>query len=253
MIEINLLPGAGKKARRLGMSSGLSSAFSGISGQVKDPYMIGAIASAVICLVAVGTLFAGHKTAESTLLKREAVAVNDSAKYSSVILQKRRAEARRDSVMRQVKLIQAIDNDRYVWPHVLAEVSKSLPPFTWLGSVAFINPITSPAAAIPIDSAALATALSAADTAAILKPTSASPDKREAVRFEIMGYTVDVQAMTRFIRDMEVSPFIHSIQLVDSKSVVVGTSIVTEFILRGEFEAPAEEDTRRVTLSSAVR
>ena len=35
----------------------------------------------------------------------------------------------------QIEIIQAIDNNRYVWPHVLDEVSRSLPSYTWLTSM----------------------------------------------------------------------------------------------------------------------
>lgn len=253
MIEINLLPGAGKKARRAGMASGFSSAFSGLSGQVRDPYLIAAAVSAVVAVLVVGMLWMGQSSTESGLRERELAAVNDSARYATVILEKRRAEMRRDSVLLQVQLIEAIDNDRYIWPHVLAEVSKSMPPYTWIGSMGFINAVTSPAAPAPVDTAALAAATTAADSASLMAPRSNVGGPREAVQFEMTGYTVDVQAMTRLIRDMESSPFIQSVQLVDSKSLVQDGVTVTEFMLRAEYEIPDPSFIRRIPLSVTGR
>src|SRR6185295_11212502 len=61
----------------------------------------------------------------------------DSTRYASVLKERERAEARRDTVLRSLNLIKAIDDDRFIWPHVMDEVSRALPPFTWLLSVGF--------------------------------------------------------------------------------------------------------------------
>ena len=256
MIEINLLPGSGKKARRSGMPSGLSTAFAGVLNQVKDPYMIAAAASAVLAVLAVGGLYMQQTASEQSLRDREALAVSDSAKYASVIMEKRKAELRRDSVLKQVRLIQAIDNDRYVWPHILAEVSKAVPQYTWLREVLNASPAISPAAPVAPDSAALAAAKTAADTAAILVPRSDPSAPRPAQKFTVVGYTVDVQAMTRLIRDMESSPFIQNVQLVESKSAQQQGQVgppVTEFRLQAEYQMPDSLFVKRAPIAVSVR
>jgi Tfp pilus assembly protein PilN len=253
MIEINLLPGSGKKARRRGVSTGFSTAVAGTMAQIKDPYMIAAAASAVVCTVVVGGLWFSQKGVESSLREKEAVAVQDSAKYATVIIEKRRAEMRRDSVMKQVKLIEAIDNDRFVWPHILAEVSKSTPQYTWIGDLHFINSAPSPAAVAPTDSIALSRAATAADTAALMVPRSDPMGPRPPLRFNMTGYTVDVQAMTRMIRDMEASPFIANVQLIGSKALTVGPTTVTEFVLDAEYEVADSSVIRRVAYAPTSR
>ena len=40
--------------------------------------------------------------------------------------------ARRDSIAQRVAIIQEIDQDRYSWPHLLDEVARALPDYTWL-------------------------------------------------------------------------------------------------------------------------
>jgi Tfp pilus assembly protein PilN len=253
MIEINLLPGTGKKTRRSGVSSGLSTALSGFFGQIKDPYMIAAVASAIVCSLAVAYLHLGQMSQERSMRTAEEAALADSARYASVILEKRRAEARRDSVLRQVKLIEAIDNDRYVWPHLLAEVSKSVPQFTWIGELRFLNSAQSPAAAAPIDTAALNAATNAADSAAIASPRSNPDAPREPLRFALKGYTVDVQAMTRLIRDMESSPFIENVVLKGTKAAAQGVTVVTEFDLEGQYQQPDSMYVRRVAYTPVKR
>ena len=253
MIEINLLPGSGKKSRRSGVSTGLSTALSGVLGQIKDPYMITAGATAVLIAVAVGGLFLNQKRVETGLRAKEEVAVQDSAKYATVILEKRRAEQRRDSVMKQVKLIEAIDNDRFVWPHILAEVSKATPPYTWIGELNFINGAQSPAAVVAPDSATLANAKTAADSAVLMTPRSDPTAVRPALRFMLKGYTVDVQAMTRMIRDLESSPFIGQVTLMKSLTLVQNRSTVTEFTLEAQYEVADSAVVKRTAFAVTSR
>ena len=61
---------------------------------------------------------------------------------------------------------------------------------------------------------------------------------RASTRFRIVGNTVDIQALTRFMRDLEASPFIRNVQLNRSDLVVVEQKEVTEFQLDAESERP---------------
>ena len=63
--------------------------------------------------------------------------MQDSTRYASVLQERERAEAKRDTVLRSLNLIRAIDDDRFIWPHVMDEVSRALPPYTWLVSLGF--------------------------------------------------------------------------------------------------------------------
>jgi len=38
----------------------------------------------------------------------------------------------RDSLLYQINVIRQIDADRYIWPHVLDQATKALPPYTWI-------------------------------------------------------------------------------------------------------------------------
>ena len=61
--------------------------------------------------------------------------MQDSTRYAAVLREKKKAETQRDSVMRQLNIIKTIDNDRFVWPHIMDEISRALPQYTWLVSV----------------------------------------------------------------------------------------------------------------------
>lgn len=238
MIEINLLPGAAKKTkgRRTGLS--LKAVAANVQTRVKDPYMLAAIGSVTVATLAIGGLYLTQTRAASSLDTRMATAQRDSVRYSGLLRERRRAEAKRDSVVRELDIIRSIDNDRFVWPHIMDEVSRALPPYTWLKSLAATN-----AAATPSQPAA------AGDKA----KKDAAPAVREAARFRIVGNTVDIQALTRFMKLLETSPFIQNVQLAKSEAVIVDGKEVTEFQLDAEYERPDKAALTTAPVSLSVR
>lgn len=238
MIEINLLPGAEKtKGRRAGFS--LKAAGASLSARVRDPYMLSAVASVVIAAAAIGGMHFTQASTLSDLSVREQEAVRDSARFAVVLKERRRAEAKRDSVMRQLQIIRSIDNDRFVWPHILDEVSRALPPYTWLKSI-------------------VQTAGSAAPVAAPPKDAKADDKKdpvpsEEPLRFRVIGNTVDIQALTRFMKILETSPFVQNVQLARSELVMLDGKEVTEFQLDAEYERPEKGLIATAPVSLSVR
>src|SRR5262249_54399828 len=136
MIEVNLRPGTGKKKKAAaaapGPSVNLGSLTSGLSGRLRDKFMIFALAALAASGAAIGLLFTTQAAKDHFLSERRDTALRDSTRYANVLKERYRAEAVRDSLLRQVNLIQHLDEDRYVWPHVLDEVSRALPQYTWL-------------------------------------------------------------------------------------------------------------------------
>jgi Tfp pilus assembly protein PilN len=239
MIEINLLPGAGKRSRGRGASAAsLGGSLSETFAKVKDPSLIVAVLGVVLAVAGVAAMFVTQNRREEGLLEAEARAVQDSTRFAAVIRDRRLAEAQRDSVLRQINIIRSIDGERFVWPHIMDEVSRAMPPFTWLTSIA---------------------QTSAAPTAAGPAPAEggqAAADTLEAVgnmKFRVVGNTVDIQALTRFMRFLESSPFIQNVQLARSEVVLVEGKEVTEFQLDAEWERPDSAAIRTVPVSLAVR
>jgi Tfp pilus assembly protein PilN len=249
MIEVNLLPGAKKKAKRGGGAPAINFAAIGaaIAAKVKDVWLGAAIASGVVALLVIGYLFMSQRRQESQLNAAVTKAAEDSARYAAVFRDRNRAQARRDSALLQLKIIKAIDEDRYIWPHVMEEVSRALPIYTWL---TVMNVTGTPQGTNP--------------PAAIKAPrpdTSVGPRKktvepvipRDTVRFRLVGRTVDIQALTRFMRSLEESPFLGSVGLEKSEIVAESGKDITQFTLRLTFTRPDTLLLRRTPLTLTQR
>ena len=241
MIEINLLPGSGKKNRSTGFSL---SAIAGKAGsRVKDPFMIAAAVSIVAAVGAVGSLHVAQTARAEELTERERRAVQDSTRYVAVLRERNRAEAQRDSVQRQLDIIKSIDNDRFVWAHVMDEVSRALPPYTWLKGIVQTAVIAPPAPPPPPAGAKSEKG----------KPTPPPPPPAPpALKFQVAGHTVDIQALTRFMKLLESSPFVKNVTIAKAELVALEGKEVQEFLLEAEYERPEESAiaTVPVTLSS---
>ncbi len=244
MIEINLLPGGGKKKGRAKSGLALGSAFSGIGQRVKNPYLVTAVSSLAIALLSVGGLHFTQQAEATELSVREESALRDSARYGAVLAERRKLEARRDSVTRQLEVIKSIDNDRFVWPHVMDEVSRALPPYTWLKSMSTITIQDAPQqpqqAASPEDKAAK-------------EKVKRDPMPSPPLRFKIVGNTVDIQALTRFMKLLETSPFVQKVVLSKSELVVNEGKEITEFTLEAEYERPTPDAIVTAPVSLSVR
>lgn len=241
MIEINLLPGSGKKGKSKGGGSSvdMGAAFRGFASKVTDPFLLGAVASGVLAAAAIGALYTQQLTRQKSLEEKERRAVKDSIQYAVVVKSIRRAQAQRDSVVRQLNIIKVIDNNRFVWPHVMDEVSRALPPYTWLTSMQQTNSSSAPDASAPKAHKKGENA----DSAAAAQP----------VQIQIIGNTVDIQALTRFMKALEASPFIQDVTLVKTTVIPVEGKEVTEFQLTGTYQQPDSALVKRVPISLSVR
>src|SRR3954465_8342668 len=165
MIEINLLPGDAKKRKKGAKTS--SSArinfnprqwLAGITEKITDKYMLGAVAAVGVSGALIVLLFISQTARAAMLESRETKAVKDSAQYSAVLTAKARAEATRDSLYQQIAVIKSIDDSRYLWSHLMYEISNALPQYTWLTEVTQTSMPKSAAAAdtsrvnAPVDS-----------------------------------------------------------------------------------------------------
>lgn len=250
MIEINLLPGSGKKSRRGGGAKlDVGAMLTGVRDRVREPWLIAAVATSAVALAVCGWLYVSQTKREARLETEIQAAVQDSTRYASVLREREKAEAKRDTVLRSLNLIRAIDDDRFVWPHILDEVSRALPPYTWLVSlgytgtgqgqsaIATVAPATAPA------EAGKKKRRGAIDTAI----------PRDSVRLRLVGNTVDIQALTRFMKQLESSPFIENVQLAKSERAQDNGKEITQFQLDMLYSRPDPTLVRRVPLAVSVR
>jgi len=253
MIHINLLPGANKKTTSR-QSVDLSAFRANFAGMFRDRFLIGAASAVVLSLGAVGYLYFTQSQRTAELEAHRDQAVSDSTKYANLLKDRWHAESVRDTLLRQVNIIKSLDEDRFVWAHVMDEVSRALPQYTWLTTVSFtgtpqgsVNVVASPTAKV--------------DTSAAAKKKNAGkmPKRletdipRDPIGVRVSGHTVDIQALTRFMKDLEASPFLTNVQLDRSELALEMNKEVTQFQLTIGYNRPDSTAIRRVPLTLSVR
>ena len=212
MIEINLLPGKKKTVKGAGMKLSMPD-FKALFAQVKDPWLIAAVVAWVIVGGGGALLFITERArlarAESRLENIRA----EKRRYDIVIAQKRQLEKVRDSLLYQINMIRQIDADRYIWPHVLDQTTKALPPYTWLTRIQSVN------------------AMVAATPGQPSGPVAMDTDSMGGtlVRVSIDGRTVDIQAYTTFLRQLAASPWFTDVTPASSQTVIEADRPVTAF------------------------
>ncbi len=203
MIAINLLPGAKRKRGGKGIGIKVPNV-AALLGAIKDPWMVAA-AAAWVLVVAFGLLYVKRSAAVSALEPKLAAAKRDSIRLAGIVKQRAQLEHRRDSLLAEIQVIRDIDRDRYVWPHLLDAITKALPDYTWLNDLA---------------------------------GRTAEGDSA-AASFTIQGVTAgEAQAVTRFMRNLEDSPFIQGVTLVSSAMVSEQGRDLTSFTLTARYQVP---------------
>lgn len=251
MIQVNLLPGSvsNSRGREVNIGAMISQATSGI----RDKFLMSTIVSVGTAVAVVAMLFMSQSNLEASLTEREQKAMQDSARYKVVLVAKEKAESTRDSLYQQVSIIKSIDDSRYLWPHLLEEISNALPQYTWLTLVTQTSVAPSSAVqdsvkakAAPVDTT------KAKPSEADLKRARAEAVLAEAARatkFRIVGHTVDIQALTLFMKTLEASPFIQNVQITRSDLVLSDAKEVTEFQLEAESQQPPAFLVRTVSFA----
>ena len=201
MIEINLLPTAeksgGGRARK--RSAGTAAVGAKLPG---DPWLGGLGIVAVLVLVFLAVSFWRVNTRIATAEAAVQTERQDSIRYAGTIELINALQAQQDTVEQQIEVIRSVDGRRYVWPHVLDEVSAALPPFTWL------------------------TELSARDGGGALPGLT------------IQGNAGSTQALTRFMRNLEDSPFLRDVTLVTSQQTEAEGRTFHRFTVEARYRQP---------------
>ena len=235
MIEINLLPGKKKKAAGTGAGFRLALPdFQGLLASVKNPWLLAASAASVIVVGGGLLLFITQSTRLRVLESRLDGVRVEKRRFDAVIAQKRQSEKIRDSLVYQINVIRGIDADRYIWPHVLDQITKALPPYTWLTGVSAMVGASTPGAA-PVAAGAI--------------DSTGTP----LVRVWITGSTVDIQAYTTFLRQLAASPWLTDVTPATSSTIIEADRPVTAFNVAVRYRVADSVYIRTVPVSQAVR
>lgn len=214
MIEVNLQPGSKKRGlRRPKLSFKLPTG----GGFSRDRWVL---FSSVVVLGAaiVGTyLYVTTSGLRGDLEVQIEEARADSLRYADLIQQNDALLARLASIAQRVGIIQDIDEDRYTWAHIMDEVARALPEYTWLTAILQVS-------------------------------------VGEELQFRVDGQTGNTFALTQFMENLEASPFIRNVDLVTTEQVVSESQeggvrrAVYEFQLEAFFDRPPVEDLETVPL-----
>jgi Tfp pilus assembly protein PilN len=204
LIEMNLLPGGKRGAvRPKGGRKPALPKFDGLRDMIKgDPWIIGLVVLAAIAFVHLGFTFFTQGMTLGRVVDELEIQRQDSMRYAEAIAAADSLEARRDTLVQKSAIIREIDSGRFVWAHILDEVSASLPDFTWLTSI------------------------------------SQTAGGGNLVEFRIDGMTGQTQALTRFMRDLEESPFISDVNLSSQEQIQQGQRLVNTFTLTARYQVP---------------
>ncbi len=219
MIEVNLNPGAARRPtrRKAGFSLGGGRKLGAAKPrQPIDRWGLFAVLGWVVLVAGAGWMFMSARARMDELDIAIERAVRDSAHYAAVIASTERLQARRDSIAHRLQLIQEIDAGRYVWSHILDEIGRALPAYTWLTSVAH---------------------------------TSEGPP----VAFRIQGRAGNTFALTQFMKDLEASPFIRGVTIVSTQLINEKEKVVQSFILDATYETPPPDRIETVPLFASER
>jgi Tfp pilus assembly protein PilN len=236
MITVNLRPNL-KRKRAGSPFQGAMQGVRGLCSKNKDPLLLLAVASWVGVLGWLGFMVVGTTRELNALEPQLEVTRAEHRRFKAFLTEKRHQETIRDSLVAQIGVIRHVDGDRYVWSHVLDEVTRALPAYTWLITVGNVaaTPAAAPASPKAADSAAKA------------------PPVPSVIQFEVNGRTVDIQAYTRFLRQLEASPWITDVTPVSAQTVVEKERPITAFIIRATYKQADSAYIRTVPLSQSVR
>ena len=209
MISINLKPGAKRAKAGPGLAeslAGIKSLPSKIKG-IKDPWPLAAILAWAGFVGFLGWVWLGSALTMGKLEDQLTTKRAEHRRNRVALAEKRRAQAARDSVVSQIATIRQVDGDRYVWPHILDEVARALPAYTWLTD---LQP------SVP----------------AIVDTTTVAPS---SVGVQVVGRTMDIGAFTRFMRQLEDSPWLSDVTVVSTGTEIDHGRAVTVFTVKATY------------------
>ena len=238
MITVNLKPGLKRKTSGASFG-GVGDRLKGVVSRVKDPLLIAAVAAWVGVGGWLFTVWQKQNLELSDLEPRLEQARTENRRFKAFIQQKKKQELIRDSLVAQIGVISDVDRDRYVWSHVLDEVAQALPAYTWLTEISHQG--------VALPGSPAARAAQPRDTTSTDSTVTPPPS------FRIQGRTVDIQAYTKFLRQLEASPWVSDVQPVSVTTVVEQERPVTAFTVKATFVTADSAYIRTVPLSQSVR
>jgi Tfp pilus assembly protein PilN len=248
MITVNLKPGQRRKRGGnpfKGMLANLT-VFRELAAKVKDPLLMGALGAWVVVIALLSLIYLNNLRQLYVLEPRLEQARSENRRFKAFLADKRRQEKIRDSLLAQITVIRSVDGDRYVWPHLLDEITKALPAYTWLVDLGVTASTSAQSHTTPAPKTTKGKGAKDAPADTVKPPPP-------PVMFQINGRTIDIQAYTRFLRQLEASPWIMDVTPVSAQTVIEKERPITAFTIRAAYNRADSAYIRTAPFSQSVR
>lgn len=164
----------------------------------------------IVIPLGAGFLWWTQRSESVTLEERLAAATADQERLAELREVSDSLTARRQEIRDRVALVEQLDRNRFVWPHMMDEVSRALPRLAWLTTVRRVSPL---------------------------------PD----VGVQLQGVAANPLAITEFVRNLEASEYIDDVRLLGSQKQGLdggGDLSAQAFTLTVRFTQPAGGELR---------
>lgn len=203
MIEVNLLPE--RQKRRGGRRAASRGSRPKGVARDRDTWRLALVAVAVLVPLGMAVLWWGQRSVERELEARLEVATADSARLADLRAVSDSLSARRQLIRARVALVEQLDRNRFVWPHMLDEISRALPQLAWLTNLRQVSPL--PAATV-----------------------------------QIQGLAANPLSITEYVRNLEASTYIAEVRILGSQKQTLDDNLVVQaFTLTARYAPPMEQ------------
>jgi type IV pilus assembly protein PilN len=205
MIEVDLLPERQKRRGGRGKASSKKGARLKGVGKDRDTWSMVLVAVGVLIPLGMAVLWWGQRSVASELEARLEVATADSARLADLRAVSDSLSARRQLIRERVALVEQLDRNRFVWPHMLDEISRALPQLAWLTNLRQISPL--PSATV-----------------------------------QIQGLAANPLAITEYVRNLEASTFVSEVRILGSQKQTLEDDLVVQaFTLTARYAPPMDQ------------
>ena len=203
MIEVNLLPESQRSRGKARRGSRAKSPGLGQSLKGRNPWTAALGLVVLVVPGALGFLWWNQRGLAAELDVRLEEATADSARLADLRLVSDSLNARRTQIQDRVALVEQLDRNRFVWPHLMDEISRAVPQLAWLASLRQMSPL---------------------------------PD----VGLQIQGVAANPLAITEFVRNLEASDYITDVRILGSQKQTLegGELSVQAFTLSARYTEP---------------
>lgn len=209
MINVNLHPEGQKARRKSRPGSGLKlpsfdlGGWGGLDALRGDPWRTAMIISFIVVPVGVLAMWFTQRAQASDLESRLETALADSTRLADLRALSDSLLARQNEIRERISLIERLDGDRFVWPHLMDQISEALPTGAWITS---------------------------------MEKRGALPD----LSVELQAVAATPMTITEFARALEASRHIARVRIVRSQRQTTGGREGHAFTLMIHYSQPAE-------------